>query len=45
MVKEDKRNPQSGECMDYIGLIRESCKRVDRYERMEALRQSTANIK
>ena len=40
MVKEDKRIPQSGECMEYIGLISESCKRADHYDRMEALRES-----
>ena len=40
MVKEDKRIPQSGECMEYIGLISESCKRADHYDCMEALRQS-----
>jgi len=39
-VKEDKRIPQPGECMEYIGLNSESCKRADRYNRMEALRQS-----
>ena len=39
-VKEDKRILLSGECMEYIGLNSESCKRADRYDRMEALRQS-----
>ena len=39
-MKEDKRIPQPGECMEYIGLNSESCKRADRYDRMEALRQS-----
>ena len=40
MVKEDKRIPQSGECVEYIGLNSESCKSADRYDRMEALRES-----
>ena len=39
-VKEDKRIPLSGECMEYIGLNSESCKRADCYDHMEALRQS-----
>ena len=39
-VKEDKRIPLSGECMEYIGLNSESCKRADHYNHMEALRQS-----
>ena len=40
MVKADKRIPQSGECVEYIGLNSESCKRADHYDSMEALRQS-----
>ena len=40
MVKEDKRIPLSGECMEYIRLNSESCKKADRYDRIDALRQS-----
>ena len=37
---EDKCIPQTGECMEYIGLISESCKKEDHYDRMEAMCQS-----
>ena len=44
MVKEDTCIAQSGECVEYIGLNSESCKRADRYNHM-CMYGSFASIK